>query len=145
MNTIPEIVMFVTIMLGVGLGIGFFVSRYKRRFLLGIFKDAAQAKPDKDVEIERIRAKDRAEARELYERIVREKLDVIKTALAMGYNQQEIDQLDTRLEKLVGSDKLKAILDGQAAPTPDGELLDADLSQELNALKEAAKQRQQEG
>ncbi len=142
MNTIPEIVMFITILLSASLGVGILVARFKRRYLLGIFKDAAQAKPDKDVEIERIRAKDRAEARELYERVVCEKLDVIKTALAMGYNQQELKHLDQRLEQLVGTHKLQSLLEGQAAPIPSVELLDADLAQELAAVKQAAQERE---
>ena len=143
MNTVPEIVTFIISFLAVGLGVGFLATRLKRRFLLGVFKDAAQAKPDKDVEIERIRAKDRAEGREMYERVVREKLDVIKTALAMGYTQHEIQQLDQRLEQLIGSDKLQSLLDGRAAPTPSCELLDADLSQELQAIKQAAQEQEQ--
>jgi hypothetical protein len=142
MNTIPEIVMFITIMLSAGLGIGFFALRFKRKFYKDLFKAAVDEKPDKDVEIERIRAKDRAEARDLYERVVREKLDVIKTALAMGYNQAELQHLDQRLEQLIGSEKLQTLLQGQAAPVPSVELLDADLNQELAAVKRTELQRE---
>lgn len=74
---------------------------------------------------EAIRAKDRAEARALYERIVMEKLDVVKTAIAMGYDKQEIRNLDSRLEELVGSEKLQSLLnDDLPVPRPDGENLD---------------------
>ena len=88
-------------------------------------------------EVARIAAQDRADARALYERITRDKLDVIKTALAMGYDRQELKELDERLEELIGSDKLHALLAAQdtAVPPLKDDLLDLDLSQELDNLK----------
>jgi hypothetical protein len=59
----------------------------------------------------RMRAAERREARQAYERLMMEKLDVLKTAVTMGYNNEELRELDARLEKLVGPDKLKAMLD----------------------------------
>jgi hypothetical protein len=94
-------------------------------------------KPDSATEVARIAAQDRADARALYERITRDKLDVIKTALAMGYDRQDLKELDDRLEELIGSDKLHALIASQDAGVPPlkAELLDLDLSQELENLK----------
>ena len=89
-----------------------------------------------EVEIERIKAKDRTDARALYERITRDKLEVIKTALAMGYTRTDLADLDNRLEELIGSDKLHRLLedDGPATLSVAGEILDADLVQQLENL-----------
>jgi ABC-type multidrug transport system fused ATPase/permease subunit len=67
-----------------------------------------------------------ASARESYERMVREKLDVIKTAVAMGRTDDEIRELDRRLERLIGSDKLQGLLDSRnpRPPAADQELQD---------------------
>jgi len=92
---------------------------------------------DSAAEVARIAAQDRADARALYERVTTDKLDVIKTALAMGYDHQELKELDARLEELIGSDKLHALLNAQGTGVPPlkDELLDLDLSQELENLK----------
>lgn len=83
---------------------------------------------------------ERKQARELYERIIMEKLDVIKTAVAMGNSKEDIDDLDQRLERLVGSDKLAALLDEKNSPKvpelkPDIDLLDRDLEREIERLQ----------
>jgi len=54
--------------------------------------------------------RERREIRESYTDLVREKLDLIRTALTMGYEDVEIKQLDTRLEKLIGTQKLMETL-----------------------------------
>ena len=76
---------------------------------------------------------ERAEARRLYERIALEKLEVMKTALAMGYTHNELQELDARLEKLVGADKLQTLLDAKQPdlPAAQTELLDTDLEAEI--------------
>lgn len=87
------------------------------------------------VEIERLRQKERAESRALYERLVKEKLDVINTAVAMGHTHDELAQLDARLERLVGPDKLKQLLD--SAPQVklrEIDLMDEDLEGEIQRL-----------
>ena len=88
----------------------------------------------------RMKQAERREARKLYERIVMEKLDVMKTAVAMGIEQNDLKDLDTRLEQLVGSDKLEGLLSGKDAPAvpevkPDSEMLDADLAAEIDRLQ----------
>jgi hypothetical protein len=60
---------------------------------------------------QRMKAGERREARLAYERIAREKLDVIKAGITMGYSQQELRDLDQRLEKLIGEDQLKKLID----------------------------------
>ena len=77
---------------------------------------------------------ERERARQSYERLTRDKLDVIKTAIAMGRSDDEIRELDQRLERLVGSEKLHSLLDPKA-PTPPpvtSEILDADIVDEVD-------------
>jgi hypothetical protein len=96
---------------------------------------AATTSSDASVEAEKIRAKDRAEAREMYERLVREKLDVLKTAITMGYGRNHLTDLDERLEKLIGQHKLEQLLsDDPRAPLADQDLLDTDLQAEMDRL-----------
>ena len=78
----------------------------------------------------------KAKALETYERLAREKLDVIKTALAMGYSDKELADLDARLEKLVGKEKLDAILMG-ASPEAiaSADLIDTQLEREAQRLR----------
>ena len=88
-----------------------------------------------NVEAERIRARERAEAREMYERLVREKLDVLKTAITMGYGRNDLAALDERLEKLIGQQKLEQLLaNDPRAPLADQDLLDTDLQAEVDRL-----------
>ncbi|GEM_PF-1083133 len=98
----------------------------------------------------RMQQSERERARKLYERIVLEKLDVIKTAVAMGHNRDELAGLDARLERLVGADKLAGLLSESKPATPSapvtGELLDTDLDSELDALRRpAGEQREGQG
>ncbi|MBN2083460.1 hypothetical protein JW859_14790 [bacterium] len=86
----------------------------------------------------RMKQAERKEARQLYERIVMEKLDVMKTALAMGMNNDELAELDRRLERLVGASYIKSLLLNQPeVPIADStDLLDADLDSEMRRMKE---------
>ncbi|MCH7471912.1 hypothetical protein IIA79_03060 [bacterium] len=54
--------------------------------------------------MQRQRIAERKEARKTYERIVMEKLEVMKTALTMGMGKDDLAELDERLEKLIGAD-----------------------------------------
>lgn len=75
-------------------------------------------------------------ALETYERLAKEKLDVIKTALAMGYGDKELAELDARLEKLVGKDALQQILrDGSPSALASADLLDTQLDKEVERLR----------
>ena len=74
---------------------------------------------------QRMRAAERREARQMYERLALEKLEVLKAGITMGYSQQELRELDQRLEKLIGEDKLKKVLD----PTKALKLKHADFAE----------------
>lgn len=63
----------------------------------------------------KVKADEREKMRKMYERITMEKLDVIKTAVAMGYQHSDLRELDTRLEEVIGSDAMRALLEGKAA------------------------------
>ena len=78
---------------------------------------------------------ERARALESYRQLASEKLDVIKTAIAMGYNEQELKRLDARLEQLIGTDAVEKLVHGQL-PLPSCELQRADLQTELRAIRE---------
>lgn len=108
-----------------------------RRSISAEIKKARMTTGDSTGEVARITAQDRADARALYERIIREKLEVIKTAVAMGADEQQLRQLDQRLEQLVGTEKLQALLETQesGAPPLTDELLNLDLSRELENLR----------
>ena len=85
----------------------------------------------------RFRERERHSAR--FERLALEKLDVIKTALAMGHTDEEVRELDQRLARLIGADKLATILDPKAtAAQVNAELAGADLSGELTSTREKA-------
>ncbi len=79
--------------------------------------------------------RERAEARKAYEELVKEKLDVMKTAITMGYSERELAKLDLRLEKLIGKDKLDKVVAGDV-PMPDKDLLDTDLDSELRRMRD---------
>jgi len=131
-----EILLTLVLLIPVAAGVGILFFTGIRHALKGALKQNAPQR-DSATEIERIKAQDRADARALYERITRDKLDVIKTALAMGIDQQQLKELDARLEKLIGSEKLHALLEAQNPDVPPlkDELLDVDLSQELENLR----------
>jgi hypothetical protein len=81
-------------------------------------------------------SEERLKALDTYKALASEKLDVIKTAITMGYNQKELERLDARLEQLIGADALKKIVKGEA-PLPSAELGRRDLEAELLELREA--------
>lgn len=87
----------------------------------------------------RMQMSERERARKLYERVMMEKLDVIKTAVAMGHGKQELVELDERLERLVGADKLADLLSESTPVMPQtasaGEFSSADLDHELQDLR----------
>jgi hypothetical protein len=76
--------------------------------LIGMHMIARQAN-------ERHRRRERAAARRMYERVMHHKLDVIESALAMGFSHAQARELDQRLERLIGAERMKTLLDG---PTP---------------------------
>lgn len=93
-----------------------------------------------------MKREERNQARKLYERLAMEKLDVLKTAVAMGYAASDLAALDKRLEQLIGADDLKRLLDAKTpnAPIAPAELRQAELSdeiQQLQRVRESTEQR----
>lgn len=86
--------------------------------------------------------RERERAREMYENLIAEKLDVLKTAIAMGMSRSELDYLDRRLEDLIGTDKMRALLDEKQPTIPAvAQVPAADLDHELEGLKQAGGKR----
>lgn len=91
----------------------------------------------------RLAMRERREARQMYERIVMEKLDVIKTAIAMGQSGADLKDLDQRLANLIGSEELAKLLDSKTPNTPEAstELRDAELSSEIHIQQARQRER----
>jgi hypothetical protein len=91
-----------------------------------------------------IKKKERQEARQMYERLAREKLDVIKTAVAMGFPRNELEDLDRRLAQLIGVEELKSLLDKKTPgiPLASSDLVDASLGDELAQQRQRTRQGQ---
>lgn len=53
------------------------------------------------------------------EKLALEKLDVVRQAIAMGWKDAELKELDGRLEKLVGTDSVARIVSGSALPSAE--------------------------
>ena len=87
------------------------------------------------IELEKLRNADREKSRALFERLALQKLDIIKTGVAMGYKESDLDALDARLEKVIGADKLNALL---------GELPSADLGAGRDAGNARRAEREQD-
>jgi hypothetical protein len=74
----------------------------------------------------RIKSGERERLRQMYERLALEKLDVIRTAITMGYKRDDLSELDERLEEVIGSEAMRKLLDskspsaGKAKPTVIG-------------------------
>jgi hypothetical protein len=81
--------------------------------------------------------RERTAARRMYERVMHHKLEVIETALAMGYTVGEVRDLDARLERLIGAERMQALLDERTPGLPTtGELpSDDDLKSEIAAMR----------
>jgi hypothetical protein len=103
-------------------------------------KAVAASEPDhaaqQIVELEKLRIQERKEARALVERLIQAKLDTINNAVAMGASDKELERLDARLEKIVGGDKLKALLEGKDLDSHDADLRDTDLNAEIERLRQ---------
>ena len=78
-----------------------------------------------------------AQALEVYRELAKDKLEVIKTALTMGYKDEEIARLDARLEAMIGKDKVEALLKGGSPEAlASADLLDTQLESEMRRLKQ---------
>jgi hypothetical protein len=74
-------------------------------------------------------------ALEVYRSLGQEKLDILKTAVAMGYSHDEVARLDERLERLIGKEQLEQLAAGTAPPA-HLELESVNLSDESRAVRE---------
>jgi hypothetical protein len=75
-------------------------------------------------------------ALEAYKHAVSEKMDVLRTAINMGWGDEELKRLDARLEQLIGQDELKRLLEGDIPAAQGAQGMDA--QQELSRLRGAA-------
>jgi hypothetical protein len=84
-----------------------------------------------------LQRRERMEARAMFERLATEKLDVIKTAVAMGRDEDEITMLDARLERLIGTRELSKLLGkkGDELPMMNYELDSVELDDEIERIK----------
>ena len=90
--------------------------------------------------IDSVQRRERREIREKYMELIKEKLDVIKTALAMGKSDSEIEALDKRLEKLIGTEKmLRTLKKGKVKDIGQEAMLDQDVVEELELLRKSRK------
>ena len=89
--------------------------------------------------------RERERARAMYERLVTEKLDVLKTGLVMGMSRNELDHLDQRLEQLIGSEQMSTLLDDKTPAVPAASQVPAaDLNSELESLGQTSDKRDSE-
>jgi hypothetical protein len=86
--------------------------------------------------------RERREARQLFERLTMEKIDIIKTAVAVGMKKEDLADLDTRLERLIGIDQMKTLLLQEDPNVPGAELGGLELDREALAAAKRRAQRQ---
>lgn len=86
---------------------------------------------------------ERDRARATFERVMRDKLDVIRTGIAMGMASEDLQSLDSRLERLIGAEQMKTLLDPNqpAVPAVTAEMLDSDLVSEVDRQRQARRER----
>jgi hypothetical protein len=92
-------------------------------------------KKGRQVILQQVGSVDRQKALAVYENLCREKLDVMKTALAMGWSQDDLTRLDARLEKLIGQEQLQQLARGEV-PQSSADLSSINLTRETALLKE---------
>jgi len=88
-----------------------------------------------------VERREREAVRRKFAELVKEKLDIIHTAVSMGYNRSDIAELDERLEKLIGSEKMLKTLK-EAKPDEEANkqmMLNADLVAELETQRQRLK------
>jgi hypothetical protein len=128
------VIMWLMMCGGLGVGLYYWTSKVQKRWWADVLKPTQQTGA---AAVEELRLKDKAEARAAYERVILAKLEVMKTAVAMGYDDAQIKALDARLEGLIGADKVAGLVDPVAAQAlPSADLLDDDLQHELARLRE---------
>jgi hypothetical protein len=135
---ILQVIMWVLVCSGLGVGAYFLADKMQKRWWAEVLKPFQKSTV---ADVEELRLKDKAEARAAYERVVLAKLEVMKTAITMGYDDAELKALDQRLEGLIGADKVAGLVDPIATQVlPTADLLDADLQHETLKIREMRQQ-----
>jgi hypothetical protein len=97
-----------------GIALLIFVSKWAKSGFPGLARpDGTGSRPRRVPVAYRLDPEQRKMALEAYKHAVSEKMDVMKTAIAMGWGDAELKALDERLEQLIGKDELKKLLDGE--------------------------------
>ena len=95
--------------------------------------------------INSVQQREKRELRQQYMELIREKLDVIKTALAMGRSDEEIKELDARLERLIGTKKmLETLKNPKEDDLAKAELNSKELDTELELLRQGRERQTEE-
>jgi len=122
-------------LIGIGLMVAMIIlaSAWAKRIMWA--GGISTSKRGKTVILQQTGSADRQKALQVYENLAKEKLDVIKTALAMGYNQEDLARLDARLEKLIGKEQLQQLARGEV-PSVSADLQTTNLARETALLRE---------
>lgn len=86
---------------------------------------------------ERFKRKERLEARRMFERLMHRKLDAVETALALGWTREELYQLDSKLERLIGADQMKGLLDRLPTASEIRDIPEDQLRAEISQIRKA--------
>lgn len=96
-----------------------------------------------------MRNRERQRDRELLLQLTKEKLDVLRSAITAGYDEEQMKLLDSRLERLLGQQQFRDLIehigtyeDAQGQPVIDTPLLSQELASD-GAGPDAAAARQQ--
>lgn len=81
---------------------------------------------------------ERERTRQAYERLMAGKLEVLRTALLMGYDKTELRELDRRLEQLIGAEAMQMLAQGEIPRLP----VEAELPSDAALMAEVGEHRQ---
>jgi hypothetical protein len=126
---------------GIGVGMIIIAMAIAKRIMAGPQQPAYRAPrhvaaAPAPVVTQTVSSVDRQKALEVYQKLAHEKLEVIKTALAMGYSQEDLARLDARLERLIGKEQLQQLAVGNV-PMPSADMANHSLEDELRELRTA--------
>jgi len=82
-----------------------------------------------------------------YEKIIREKMDLLRDAVNMGYNEEQLNRLDKILDRIASQQELKTLIDdkpdGLLDPKQDDEKLESmDIEQAISVIRRRLEQQQ---
>ena len=88
--------------------------------------------------IDSVGRREKDKIRGQYMELIKEKLEVIKTALAMGHSDSQVKDLDRRLEKLIGTEKMLETLSAAKAEEVSKQAMQSgDLIDEAELMRKA--------